>query len=275
MAKKSHKKQSFRKILIATLILASFIGLIFYIRAITATKQLQIITTIYEKARPLIGPDTILEKNTDGKMWWVTDDGYNIIIPTNDSITFKTKANKINETDQNQIDFVMKQPGMNKFYDLATENFERDGFRKNQENSSSSFSDNKFYDYILAFKKGPTRCTITTSPDAEGQIGSDVYYYSTTVSCSNDFEKHYNQQIPILKSLNIKNAVIYNTQKHVGDYYYFNINYRRTGYYMIAKKNGNKYVEIFSGQDAPPCDLMNENQVPEKLYDYCYMPSQN
>ena len=141
-------------------------------------------------------------------------------------------------------------------------------------NSSKDENDVSLYDFILAYQKGETRCTLTTQNDRFYDINSDgakqdnSAYFAYTVSCSDQFQKSYQSQRPFLVDLGIKDAVI--TVKHqIDNFANVNINYRRTGSFVIAKFDGKSWIKIFSGQQYPPCKLMFESGVPETVYEKC------
>ena len=76
-------------------------------------------------------------------------------------------------------------------------------------------------------------------------------------------------QTMALKDLGINNAII-RVGKRVDDFVYLNVNYRRTGYYVIAKLINGKWTELFSGQDSPSCEVVSKHKIPKDIYFNCY-----
>lgn len=248
----------------------------------------KVIDAIYEKTTPFKTADIYIYKGSTDffinnmsrdrekvfpnlAVWWISDDNFNISIPTTASLLFYSKDVN-NDSNQNDT-AALSQSGMQKFFDTATAVLQDQGFKKNEKNSSTSITDTKYYDYLQAFEKGKTKCVVSVSPDSGGKFGDNGHpsnYFETTVACTDDFDKSYEQQVPFLKALNIHDAIVSSIPKHEGDFYYLTINNRRTGHYSIVKKEGDTYREIASGQDYPPCELMDKNQVPKSVYGECY-----
>lgn len=229
----------------------------------------KITATVTHQAQPFVSNTNVLATDPDTTIWWISNNDYNILIPTKDSVLFKVKPPQDMEPTTN-IATILKLPNMQAFINLSIDTLKQHGFVKNEKNSSTSLADKEFYDYIQAYEKGITKCTIVVNPDLYGDVGATQFYFTIETACSNEFEKYYTEQEPILKSLDLHKEVISGIEKQQGDFYWFNINYRRSGYYTIAKKVGNTYIPIFSGQDVPPCDTMKKYAVPSSFYGQCY-----
>lgn len=227
------------------------------------------VASIFSKTLSLATSDKQLE-NKQGFVWWVSSDNYNIFIPTIDSLVFKAKYSVDDQVSSDKISFILSKTVMRSFYDLVVNEVENAGYKKNMVNSSTSFDDKKYYDYVEAYEKNSTKCTITIDPDASGDGSDNNMYYAIYVACTDKYDEEFKQQQPFLKALKIHNAVISSIQEQAGDFYWLNINYRRTGHYSIVKKEGNTYKEIHSGQDVPPCSKMQKYNVPEELYETCF-----
>jgi hypothetical protein len=233
----------------------------------------ELINSIYERAQSLKSSDIIFDKNPRDYqgVWWISDDNYSILTPASSFLLFQSKAIN-NDYGDNTYASVLSKPGMQKFFDIAASEMTNQGFQKNARNSSSSLNDTKYFDYVQAYEKDNTKCTITVDPGASGLGGSKeiILYFSISVGCTDNFDASYAAQQPFLKALNLHDAIVSSVQKHEGDFYMVTINNRRTGHYTILKKEGDSYREIVSGQDIPPCDKMDENQVPKSIYGTCF-----
>jgi hypothetical protein len=189
--------------------------------------------------------------------WWISEDGWSINIPNAISIissasTFKgdhfSPVNPLNPLAKELNDLISK---------ILLDN----GFILNALNTSESEENNDFYDYIVAFQKGETRCILETNGDG-GQY---------SIVCSDRFHEAYEEQIPYLKALNKRNIIInVGAGERIGDFVWLNVHLRRTGWKTLIKDDGKEIKRIFSGQEPPPCDLMIENQVPKEVYGACY-----
>lgn len=202
-------------------------------------------------------------KTRDMDIWWITPDGLNIINkhnPGTELFTFNCTEDvaslsaftTITESLAPEIDDTMNEYG----------------FTKNQKNSSVSIPSDIFYDYIRAYEKEDTKCVFTANPDC-GTSSKLPMHYTFSFGCTNDVNKNYDAQAPYLKDLGITDSIIY-SQKQVGDFMKFDINDRRSGYYMIAKLENGKWTPVFSGQDIPPCSVVDKYQIPKELVGDCW-----
>lgn len=232
--------------------------------------SIAIVDTIYKRAESLDGPNTLIDKNPESNLWWISDDNFSILTPAS-SVAYSVKFDVNDVPLGNTIEHILTRPGMRAFYDLSTRVLKDSGFKKNQLNSSTSLSDTKYYDYVEAYENGDTKCAIIINPDpANTGTDSNTQYYTTTTSCTDTFAVAYADQSPILRDLNIQDAVISRKTEPVKDYFVLNINFRRTGHYTVAKKEKDKYIELYSGQDNPPCSLVDLKKVPKEVYGKCY-----
>jgi len=184
--------------------------------------------------------------------WWVSDDGWSIAVPGAPSIISKDiRGSSVKPLDP-------KAKELNYFISSI---FLANNFAPNATNTSKSEEEPwlEFYDYIVAFQKGETRCTLTTNSEA----------WEYTVTCSNSLQKAYEEQIPYLKALDRRDVIV-NVREGIGDFVWLDVHPRRTGNLALMKDEGEgKMKLIFSGQEAPPCDLMIENEVPKEVYGTC------
>ena len=186
--------------------------------------------------------------------WWVSDDGWSISVPDALSIVSKDiRGSSVKPLDP-------KAKELNYFISSI---FLANDFEPNATNTSKSEEEPwlEFYDYIVAFQKNETRCTLTTNGEA----------WEYFVTCSDSFQEAYEGQIAYLKALDRldRRDVIVRVKERIGDFVWLYVNPRRTGSLALMKDDGKEVRFIFSGQEAPPCDLMIENQIPEEVYGIC------
>jgi hypothetical protein len=201
-------------------------------------------------------------------VWWISPDKLNII--NNDEIGIEYFYNKC-ESDLSKAAFntIASELSLNIKSTMIA-----DGFKYNQENSSSSITDiveenYDLYDYIQAYEKEGTKCTLVANPDCSTSSDSIPMHYTFSFTCTDNYQKNYSEQSPYLKDLGIDNAIVHVANK-VDNFVKLNINYRRTGSYAIVKEVNNVWIKIYSGQDNPGCNFMQKYQVPKEIYGSCW-----
>ena len=80
---------------------------------------------------------------------------------------------------------------------------------------------------------------------------------------------------PFLKAFNPSNdkTMYVGVTKISGNFAKLSIGgkYGGGGYYVIAMKDKQTWKEIFSGQEAPNCTVVDQYQIPKEIYDNCYI----
>jgi len=204
-------------------------------------------------------------KVDSGIVWWVSDDGFSIL---NEDSDF-TVSTGVDCTDFNYEKGLEKiQQMKSEFSPKIDELMFREGYELNFNNSSSSHDDDSFYDYIRGYENSDSKCLLTISPDCSGLLNGDSSY-DANFSCTNDFDKNYLSQAPILKDLQIFDQVI-RKNKETDEFLHLAVNARRSGYYVIAKKINGKWTELIGGQDTPPCDVIREYKIPNEIISGCW-----
>ena len=181
--------------------------------------------------------------------WWISDDNWNIIIP--DAVSISLSESSYKGGGNSPVDPLA--PLAEELNNSLTKIFLSNGFVANVLNTGN------FDDYVIAFQKDETRCTIIT----DGDFGLQ------TVACSDNFQQAYDSQIPYLKALNDYDSIV-SVQEKIGDFTWLNVHFRRTGHLTLVEEKNGKIKLIFSGQESPYCKLMYENNVPKEVYKTCY-----
>lgn len=127
--------------------------------------------------------------------WWISPDGWNIYDENAPSTTTKIVV------EESESDTKAKLQEAFTLNHSIGEHLLKNGFRKNSQNSSTSVEDDRFYDYVQAFEKDKTLCTVTTDPDISGSSGDEKMGHYATVSCSDQLDKLYQEHVPYLKGL--------------------------------------------------------------------------
>jgi len=210
-------------------------------------------------------PTWVVSKLEPHTLWWITEDNYNIIIDSADSLSFEIKTT--NQTSyENRLSYIVTLPFVKSLFANIEETMINNGFDKNIKNSSKDTSDDTFHDYVQAFQKDDVVCIWVVNPDV--YIGKEI---EARFTCSSDLTKSYNIQKRFLDDLELKDsqAVVFPRTK-IDNFYNISIAFRRTGAYIIAKEIDGKITKIFEGQDIMPCSLVLEYDIPKSVFGECY-----
>lgn len=245
---------------IVGVIIVSIVGLKIVSYRLGHTYQSDI-TDLFQKAA--YAQNGQIEKTHDMDMWWTTPDGFNIINKHVSGIELYSFNCEIDAESFSAF------YGTTKFFaSRIDEIMSSYGFIRSWKNSSRSISDDISYDYIQGYEQGDMKCVFVANPDC-GTASKLPMHYTFSFSCTNDVDKNYQEQVPYLKDLGITDAVIY-SQKRIGDSMIVYVNNRRSGYYTLAKLIDGKWTGVFSGQDIPPCQIMETYQIPKDLVGDCW-----
>lgn len=204
-------------------------------------------------------------KIDSGIVWWVSDDGFSIL--NEDSVfTVSTGVDCAGSNYEKEIEKLQQMKS--EFSPRIDELMLKEGYKLNNNNSSSSYDDESFYDYIRGYENDTLKCLLTINSDCAGS-GDGNFSYNAIFSCTNDFDKNYLSQAPILKDLQIFGQVI-RKNKETDEFLHLAVNARRSGYYVIAKKINGKWTELIGGQDTPPCDVIREYKIPNEIISVCW-----
>jgi len=143
------------------------------------------------------------------------------------------------------------------------------GFTINQHNTSISYDESQFYDYVEAYEKMNSKCTVVANPDCGSSSADGPFLSTLSVICTDAYEKNKAVQEPIAKSLDITGNII-EISKTSENYAYLDIHGRRAGYYMIARHVGDTWEKLIAGQDLPLCSEVNRYNIPFSLINTCY-----
>lgn len=209
--------------------------------------------------------DTRFNTINENSMWWVSDDNWSILIKDIPSTGLvRAKAYKeLSEKDSFTLRLVNE---VNNFFDNK-------GFSKSIRNSSKSVSDDSFYDYILGYQKDDERCLLTVNPDEsyyKGENGEMIASPNIVLDCSRgEFQQSYDEQIPFLKAMNDRTAVV-RIEKMSDVAAYVLVNWRRTGSFALFSKVNGYWEMIYRGQDQPSCSTLQKYSFPAEIYSDCY-----
>jgi hypothetical protein len=221
---------------------------------------------ILEQVKTGLASEKLQTSDAKFNLWWVSDDGFSIA--NDDSLSVETKyfnCEADNNTDQRKF-WTENAIQQSKTVDVI---MQQAGFKVNELNSSDSLEDLQFVDYVRAYERGKTKAALVVNADcwSVGSVDSSLYY-STSFSITDDFDVNYEAQSPYLIDLDLKDVVIH-VSNAVDNWASINVNYRRSGHYVIAEKVDGKWLEKFAGQDIISCTLRNDLQIPLELAPDC------
>lgn len=203
-----------------------------------------------------------------GYVWWITPDEFNIFIQN-------TPGTSISVSNQSANDF---ETVFQRVVDNTDKILLEEGFIVNTRNSSENLKDDIFYDYVRGYentKKGLV-CTLTLDGDtyrlSESVAPTDGQGF--TFSCSTRLQRSYNEQVPLLRGLDRDHSGLVVTQidKMIGDFVVVSLHGRRAGTQAVLKKENGAYHSIFYMQEPPSCEIVDKYNIPEEIYEECYLP---
>ncbi len=207
---------------------------------------------------------TRLVMHQDFGMWWISRDGHSIINDNSSALEV-------------QISGCSEDPGadmttsITRFTSSAEKVLQHNNFVRNVRNSSSSMADNRFYDYVQGYERQGMKAVVVVDPDCAGADG-EVPHRSVVIALTERFAANEEAQRPILEDLKLGSDVIVHIGKREGDLAIFNVNYRRSGHYVVARLMQGHWRELIAGQDVPTCGTLQRLQIPAGFMD-CYDPA--
>jgi hypothetical protein len=224
-------------------------------------------TKVLEQVKSALTKDDIEVSDSLLDIWWISNDGYSITNDESPAVEAKYFDCESDNSAQREIwsSNALEQSS------AVDEVMQRAGFTVNDKNTSDSLTDDQFVDYVRAYERENTKAVLVINTDcwSDDGSGNSPLYYSSSFSMTDDFDTNYESQSPYLIDLNLKDVVIH-VSNVVDDWALINVNYRRSGHYVIAEKANGKWVERFGGQDLVPCTLRDELKIPIELVPECW-----
>lgn len=205
-----------------------------------------------------------VKKIDNYSMWWVSEDGFSILNQDVVAVVTGVDCSKDNYENSKEKVEEMKISFSSQIDELL---YQR-GFKINDDNTSVSYDDDSFYDYIRGYEKDDKKCLLTINSDCAGYSSEDVNY-AVEFSCTNNFEVNYQTQFPILEDLQLFDQVI-TINKETNDFLLLAVNGRRSGYALIAKKINGKWVKVHAGHEGPTCDVVENYEIPNEIISSCW-----
>ena len=230
------------------------------------------------KKDPELAPFLILPSNEPkdsyrNSLWWVSRDGWNILVEGVTTVILRIPESTVPTTVE-----PVKTSLSKKFQKLSAGVMKKNNLSLNALNSSSSETDKKYYDYIQAYDGPNIYCTILTNPDRFGDDSTGgKMVIEMRVNCVNEkkYQAAYDQQVPFLKGLNDKTGVLSNIKIKNDKVASMSLNWRRTGATAFMYKSGSDWKKIIIAQAVPECIELVKNNVPKEFWVECYDKDNN
>jgi hypothetical protein len=222
---------------------------------------------ILERANKEFGALGFEVESTEVSVWWISPDGYSII----NDVSPGVEAKFFNCEADNLAERKIWEDHALALSSLVDELLRKEGFALNPINSSTSTTDDRYWDYVRAYERGSTKATLSVNADcwSDGVESDAPLYYSAQFGITDEYETNYSEQSPFLIDLGLRDYIIH-VEKIVDDFAWINVNARRSGHYVIAKKIDGHWVEVFAGQDVIHCELRDQIGIPVDIAPYCY-----
>lgn len=202
------------------------------------------------------GKDIHLSFDSNGDLYWPIENESLVTVKNNSQVNFSFRCNKLNVSDVANFNSKMDKVifDLNNYLSVI-------GMK---EVKNSNFEHNESFGTILGYKNGKL-CQLIYSNFCFGDLTGFKISGSFTCSSVGDFEKSKIDQLDILTNLAGPRNAISNIDKY-GDFYGISLGSPiGPGYYIIAKKEGPKWVKITSGQDIPACSTLIKYNVPSQI----------
>jgi len=224
-------------------------------------------SALLSEVQRVITPIASKVQRSSMDLWWVSPDGLSIINDNSPAIEARFPG-CVNDDSS----FSMWRTKARKIIAIVDEVMSTNKFKLDSAiNSSNSLSDTKFYDFIRGYFRGGTKAVLSISPDCGSTLSTEnpEMYYSVSFGYTNEYQRNYERQSPFLHDLNLKDVIVH-IQKSDGEFRLLAVNYRRSGHATIVRRIGNKWTELWSGQDLIPCALRDQKKIPLSIAGDCY-----
>jgi len=197
-------------------------------------------------------------RESNGQLWWIVPGEKNVLIKDVPVRAVVVSDSRLTQDLVSRVDRVMLG----------------NGFKKDELNSSKDLRDFSKYDIVEAYQKDKTICALV--------LNGDFIETETPVNflCS-DTDKLAQasaEQLPFLQIVHNpydktdanKDAVISDIRYFPPSFAVVAVNHRRTGYSTILKKIRGVYIQVYAGQEAPYCKVVDQYAIPKEVVPECY-----
>lgn len=221
-------------------------------------------------------PLVTLQPQPPQDLWWVTEDGWNILVPETEAYA-ATIPNAFQELGN-------ETATSSQLVSQAVTTLASQGFTKNKANTSRSIPqtgqiDPLFYDYLYSLSKPDAFCMILVNPDSTAmQDPADrsrtIPVPNTRISCStaSHLQTAKDEQMPFLAALQKEyptESFVITIQIQTDTAASVRVHNRRTGFGAILAKIDDQWKVIYSGQDQPMCADLQKYKIPPQVHSEC------
>ncbi len=223
-----------------------------------------VVRAIYDAINPT--SEISFSGPSDATLWWITGDGWNTLDRSAVGFTIFISFNTLCERA-----VCIRHPTIQEVNRVIPPIFLQNSFTQNKLNSSSSEDDETLYDYILAFEKDDTKCTLITNPEITSH-GTDFNNAGIRImlACSENINQRYREQLPFLKALYAGRGQVgyevVDIRKTVGDFALLGLGARRTGATGVFKKIDGSWQLLYVTQEQPLCSIIVKYDIPVEIY---------
>lgn len=208
--------------------------------------------------------DANLTLYDDASLRWISDDNWTILVRPAETIELVRPSAYKELTDS--------QSFTSRLVAEVASYLDNRGFTRSARNSSKTPGDTTFYDYQQAWQKGQERCLLRVNPDqsfSQDSTGKMIPFPHITLTCSlGTFQTSYDSQLPYLKALNNRRAVIVVSKSAPTAAKVF-VSYSRSGSFALMVKKAGVWQLIYEGQDQPRCSVLKANSFPAEIHSEC------
>ncbi|MBI2443016.1 MAG: hypothetical protein HYV40_03880 [Candidatus Levybacteria bacterium] len=177
---------------------------------VTASVALQIIESAIKNDKDL--SRYLVTTPAPGRFWWISDDNWSINVENAERVVVSIPVPEEDMSLYSESPFLFP-PKAKEFQFLVSQMMSQMGYVLDTRNSSEDTSDTKYYDYLQAFTNGDNYCVSETNADiATYEDTGSRMMKRLQVSCvtKEQFKKAYDEQLPFLKGLSKRDAIISN-----------------------------------------------------------------
>jgi len=209
----------------------------------------------------------------NGTVWWINEDGYNVLTENDPSITIIQENKRMQENypspipaDFDEINLIVKNKLLSQ------------GFKLNELNSNTGFGragKKGYIDFIQAYEKPGIKCVGTARyENKSSNVNILITEYNFSCTTDEKINQNYNALKPFTdiyvnaQEADRKTFVLYNLSI-VGETASASIRDRRLGARVSFYKEGDTWKYLHSGHAVPDCADLIKRGVPKKFQDPC------
>ncbi|MFC1720958.1 hypothetical protein ACFL0K_01755 [Patescibacteria group bacterium] len=224
-------------------------------------KELRNLTPVNELLMRFSQMDLFLNTQLrNGDIRWINEDGYSILVPGTEYFLAVNEKIGCPRSEESATHIYEKE------LSVAEKMFLERGYVLDKNNSSFDESDERLYDYVQTYVKGDELCAVIVNAECSSYVAGMDMAHDLRVSCGNTLKEASDEQLPFLEALEFKDTnTVVRVRKQSGDFFQLGVRGFRGGQTAIVKKEGETYRLLLMTQEAPYCNLIEEEQIPREV----------